>query len=186
MNIPAFTAEAALYKNSGYYRASQCKSFTRAVKPIWPAAEIIEVHGCNAGFIQVGEWPNAICVPDPNLTGTGSDDQGDGPSDNGGPTGTGTRPPKGAPRGSHACTPDDPSVKANPQSWEDCGKLNVGQDTSKSLHEAWCAEGGKMWCCVKTRANNTLSSCKSVHDGRIDLGGSIPIGGGITFKGVAI
>ena len=183
MNIPAFTAEASFYKTSGHYRTGPYISSAQAVSPLWPAAEVIEVHDCDAGFIKLGEWPNMSCIPDPDYTG-GNDDQGEGPPENGQPTGEGKRPPKRTPppRGSHYCTPDDPVVKANPDSFRDCGLKNVGQDISRSLHEAWCGPGDKMWCCEKRRANNSFS-CKSVHDPRIPLGGGIPIGGGIPLGG---
>ena len=49
-------------------------------------AEIIDVHGCSPGYLELGEGENTTCIGDPQFTGGGAGDPGGGPS---GPTGLG-------------------------------------------------------------------------------------------------
>jgi hypothetical protein len=99
LSIPAFTAEASLYKASGHYWTGQYSWSAQTVGPVWPTLEVIEVHDCSPGFIKLGEWPNMTCIADPDYPGSQGDDgsPGGGPADSGG--GGGKPPP---PR-SHLC-----------------------------------------------------------------------------------
>jgi hypothetical protein len=66
MNLPGFTAEAALYQTSGQYRAGRYATTLAAqmTRAIYPAREVIEVHSCRPGSSLVeyddGTWE---CLP---------------------------------------------------------------------------------------------------------------------------
>ena len=68
MNIPKFTAEAALYTKSGHYRTSRNGTnnlATRMMGVIQPA-EVITVHGCRPGHTLVDNEDGSFeCFPDP-------------------------------------------------------------------------------------------------------------------------
>jgi hypothetical protein len=185
MNMPSFTAEASLYKTSEHYRAVPYNPSAQSGSPIWPAAEVIEIHDCAPGFIKLGEGPNMICFPDPNLT--GGDDQGDGPPGDGGPTKGGEGPPrKPAPDGSKKC----PSKSTTDQDFLNCESNNRTEPKPNDfVYRPLCTSNGKVnWCCRVRRVNNSYEKCEKIPHGKIDipfedtipLGGvGTPLGGGI-------
>jgi hypothetical protein len=105
MTMPAFTAEASLYKTSWHYRTGRhtVNTSPRMLSPVWPAlreqeGEIIHVHGCPPGFRDIGGscWPIPLTEP-PIGGGGGGLPSGGGPSDGGGGSGEPPRPPKPKP-----------------------------------------------------------------------------------------
>jgi hypothetical protein len=135
MNIPAFTAEASLYKTSGHYRTGRHRinSSAQTGSPVRPAAreqegEIINVHGCPPGSIAVGEQPNITCVFIPGGGaggGNGGIPPGGGPEDGGPLGGGGQQPP---PLHFKVC---GPCVSKTPQDFA----LKVGQ---KHCYDMYC------------------------------------------------
>lgn len=106
MNMPGFTAVAALYKTSGHYQTNRNRINlpTQMVGTIY-AAEVIEVHGCRPGHTMVGTGDDFECFPDPLTEPPGGGEFPDpppvGPNDppGGGFSGTGGKksPPKKRP-----------------------------------------------------------------------------------------
>jgi hypothetical protein len=177
MNMPSFTAEASLYKTGEHYRSVPYNPSAQTVRPVWPAAEVIEIHDCAPGFIKLGEGPNTICFPDPNLT--GGDDQGPGPAD-GGPTKGGKGPP--------AKPPPDKSQKCTGESLTNQDALNCerknqtrsDQERNEIVYRPRCTKDNKVnWCCKVKYKNDSYEKCEKIPHGKIDLGGEIPLGGGI-------
>jgi hypothetical protein len=182
MNTPSFTAEASLYKTSRHYRSIPYNASAQSVSPVWPAAEVIEIHDCNPGFIKLGEWPNMTCIPDPNYT--GSDEQGDGPPEGGDPTKGGKGPQaKPAPKGSQKCT----GASLTDQDALNCESKNntrSDQERNEIVYRPMCTKDNKVnWCCKVKYKNESYEKCDKVPRGKIELGGGIPIGGGITLGG---
>lgn len=76
MPMPRFTAEAGLYQTSGQYRTGENKS-VYAIIPvldaIYPAMEVIEIHGCPSGWSDIGGscWPNPLTEPSGSGSGGG-------------------------------------------------------------------------------------------------------------------
>ena len=65
MNLPRFTAEAALFQTNGHYQTGR-KTINSLTRMINPAAETIEVFGCPPGSTMVGTPPDDwYCLPDP-------------------------------------------------------------------------------------------------------------------------
>ncbi|WHZ25535.1 MAG: hypothetical protein OJF51_000330 [Nitrospira sp.] len=92
MTMPRFTAEAALYKTTGHYQTNRntINLPYQMGGTIGPALGIsdegpIEVHACRAGFIQIGEGANMVCVDPADPFGTRGHDGGG--SGSGGPGG---------------------------------------------------------------------------------------------------
>jgi hypothetical protein len=109
MNMPKFTAVAALYQTSGQYRTGRRSDAihvaARMTEAIHPARDVIEVHGCAPGSYLVehsdGTW-ECWSNPDPWW---GSDGDGGGSPGAGGepfgdkpPRGGGGKPPKDKPK----------------------------------------------------------------------------------------
>ena len=99
MNMPGFTAVAALYKTSGHYQTDRNRINlpSQMVGTIY-AAEVIEVHGCRPGHLQLGEGEDMVCIDPLDPFGTGGHEVDDGVPTGGGPdsvpTGGGGVPPK--------------------------------------------------------------------------------------------
>jgi hypothetical protein len=148
MNMPSFTAEASLYKTSEHYSAVPYNPSAQSVSPVWPAAEVIEIHDCAPGFIKLGEGPNTICFPDPNLT--GGDDQGEGSPGNGGPTQGGD---KGGPQPRKCIASDFSSAEREGLARQAC--LNKFGNNAY----LWCIPQGfgrpTAHCCVKKANGRT-------------------------------
>jgi hypothetical protein len=121
MNMPRFTAEDSLYKTNGQYRTGRytINSSAQMVGPIWPAMEVIEVHGCPPGYVlwEAGEeWGCALVEPP---TGGGDSGAPGVPSDSGGGGGGGGgagKPPKRPPNK----PPKTPPKKYRPKSGQPC------------------------------------------------------------------
>jgi hypothetical protein len=163
MTIPAFTAEASLYKASGHNRTARYTVGPNArINPVRPAVreqegEVINVHSCPPGTDYGG-----TCFPPPSteppVDGGGADGwPPEGPSDGGGvPTDTGTKP-----KPAHFCDKSDfgGSITKSANAQADCFKW--GLDTGGPAGHAWCVptKQGKLWkwCCV-TRSNG-LTEC---------------------------
>jgi hypothetical protein len=165
MNMPSFTAEASLYKTNEHYRAVPYNPSAQTVSPVWPAAEVIDIHDCAPGFVKLGEGPNTICIPNPLLT--GGDGDGEGPPGNGGPTAGGNGGPK-----PHFCEPSDlGSTAALGDAVFACQK-----DRGKAAY-LWCVPRGSgrttAHCCVKNASSgrtscvplSSLSGTKAVSHG---------------------
>lgn len=85
MTMPRFTADASLYETSGQYRTGEDKSvyaITPVLGALYPAMEVIEIHGCPPGWSDIGGscWPDPLTEP----SGTGSGGGGGLPSEPGG------------------------------------------------------------------------------------------------------
>jgi len=175
MNMLRFTAEASLYKMSGHYHTGRhaINLPTQMISTIYPA-EVIEVYGCNPGFVPLGEGENMVCIPDPTLGGDGGPGDGGGPSDGerGGPArgGTGTgrgsgqhdrpprqprpRPVRKYPKNGNCSTDqlNDPRAKA-------CNLLTDSDIIAENpwFHAPLC-EGGKIKCC-RVDSNDNILTC---------------------------
>ena len=73
MQIPGFTAEYSLYRMSGHYQTDRhaIKSSRQMIRTVYAAetrgGEVINVHGCAPGYIEVGSGDDAFCTPGPDL-----------------------------------------------------------------------------------------------------------------------
>ena len=100
MNMPRFTAEAALYPTTGHYQTGRYAITlpTPMISGIYPARdEVIEVHSCAPGWTDYG----GTCLPDPLTEPSSGSGTPDVPG--GGGAGTGTsggpaKPPKPEPQ----------------------------------------------------------------------------------------
>lgn len=68
MSIPGFTAEASLYQTNGHYQTGVHANNIPAqtIGAIYPARdEVIEVHSCAPGWIDIGGscWPAPLTEP---------------------------------------------------------------------------------------------------------------------------
>ncbi len=184
MNFPRFNAEASLYKTSGHYQTNRnlIDLPTQMVSAIYPA-EVIEVHGCRPGLLQLGEGDDMVCI-DPSDPFPGSDG-GDGPGGGGpggGPTGGGTPPPKPPPHRPRPPRvprppPDEPHGKYTEAYANSCSEAQLNtpygsacndQGQSDLLHNrpiehhAICdSETGKIWCCKVGKKSGTILGCYS-------------------------
>ena len=115
MNIPGFTAEAALFQTNGHYQTGR-KTINSPTRMIHPAAETIEVFGCPPGFTMVGTPPEDwYCFPDP-LTEPGSGGGGGTPAgEGGGGFGGGTKPSKNRPKRPRPKKPTGPNRYYTPE-----------------------------------------------------------------------
>ena len=176
MNFPRFNAEASLYKTSGHYQTNRnlINLPTQMVGAIYPA-EVIEVHGCRPGLLQLGEGEDMVCIDPSDPYGQ---DGGDGPGvgvpggggPGGGPTGGGTAPPKRPPHG-----PRPPRGRFTAEDAVSCSveQLNTPRgsacvDQAESdltynrpvTHQAICDPvTGKISCCTVNLKNNRIRSC---------------------------
>ena len=179
MNFPRFNAEASLYKTSGFYQTNgNVTSLPTQMGSAIYAAEVIEVHGCRPGLVQLGEGDDMVCI-DPSDPFPGSDG-GDGPGGGGpggGPTGGGTappkrpphrppppRPPRVEPRGKY--TADDANSCSTEQLNTPLGSACVDQGNSDVLHNRPVEhhpicdrDTGKIWCCKVANKNNRILGC---------------------------
>jgi hypothetical protein len=183
MNFPRFNAEASLYKTSGRYQTNRnlINLPTQMGSAIYPA-EVIEVHGCRPGLLQLGEGDDMVCI-DPSDPFPGSDG-GDGPGiggPGGGPTGGGTAPPKRPPHRPRPPRPHEPHGKFTAEYGNSCSaaQLDTGLGTACSeqgnsdllhnrpiRHQTICEPDnafgtGKIWCCRVKNSNNTILGCYS-------------------------
>ncbi len=74
LNMPGFTARASLYRSSVQYQTDRQmnKSSAKRTGAVYPSEEmqgeeVIEVHGCAPGYIEVGSGSDAFCTPGPDL-----------------------------------------------------------------------------------------------------------------------
>ena len=155
MSIPAFTAEASLDRGMAHFQTSRNSTSLRTpiIGSIAPALGIsdegIEVHSCRAGYIQLGEGPNMVCVdpanPDPYRT-HGHEGPGETRLGAGEPTGRGRggKRPKPPKKDAFGCYPDQiQSDAAGP-----CVD-QIEQDVingAEHLHYVRCV-GKRMGCC---------------------------------------
>jgi hypothetical protein len=173
MNMVGFTAEAALYKTSGHYQTNRnlINLPTQIVGLIYPA-EVIEVHGCRPGHLQLGEGDDMVCIdPQDPFPGPGGGD-GPGVGPGAGPTGGGgtqARPPRRPrpPRPPHRkFTSNDANSCSPDQLNTSFGSACVDQLESDITHnrpinhEAICDSTGKISCC-RVAKNNDILSCAS-------------------------
>jgi hypothetical protein len=108
MKLLGFTAHVSLYTSSRHYRgaAPVANSPGKNAGAIYPAMdEVVEVYGCDPGFLELGEGPNMVCIPDPAWSdggggGGGRQGGGGGRQGGGGKRGKPSRPsrPEGPPR----------------------------------------------------------------------------------------
>ena len=121
MNMPGFTADATLYKTSGRYQTS--RNMINLPTQMIYAAEVIEVHGCRPGTLQLGEGEDMVCI-DPNDPWDGHDG-GEGPP-GGGPSGGG--PSQGGGGGTPPKRPPKPPPKEPPPKplpYRDCTENEI-------------------------------------------------------------
>lgn len=95
MAMPRFTAERSLYRTSGQYRTGEDKSvyaITPVLGALYPAMEVIEIHGCPPGWSDIGGscWPDPLTEPSSGGSGGGGmPGSGEGGLDGGGSGGGG-------------------------------------------------------------------------------------------------
>ncbi len=116
MNMPSFTAEAALCTTRGHYqmRRDAINLATQTGHTISLSLGIsdegpIEVHSCRPGLVQIGEGQNMVCVDPLDPFGTGGHLGGGFPGSGGGggggvPTDTGGDGDELPPVPTHGCT----------------------------------------------------------------------------------
>jgi hypothetical protein len=170
-----------LYKTSGHYRTGPHK-VAPVVSSIWPA-----VMDQGGEVIPVCEDPDDPRCWAPPLT-----EPPTGGGDDSGPPGRGLGdglPTKGgkplpkrisAPEGSRNCK----GKSTNDQNALNCESRNRSEpDPTDFVHRPLCTSTGEVkWCCKVRRVNNSYEHCQVIKPGPvIDLGGGIPIGGGIAF-----
>jgi len=174
MNFPRFNAEASLYKTSGHYQTN--RNLINLPSAVYPA-EVIEVHGCRPGLLQLGEGDDMVCI-DPADPFPGSDG-GDGPGGGGpggGPTGGATappkrpphrpRPPRVEPRGKF--TAEDATSCSTAQlntpygsACSDQGQSDLLHNRPTTHHPICDRDTGKIWCCKVANKSNTILGCYS-------------------------
>lgn len=177
MNVPRFTADAALYKTSGQYQTNRTliSLRTQMVSLIYPAAgEVIEVHGCRPGQFQLGEGDDMVCI-DPTDGHDVGDLPGDGPGHgpDAGPTSGDKgihKPPPRPPRPPHlnfskytdadrnSCSPEQlntPAVKKCVAALND-DILNNSPDA----HGTLCDSKGRIWCCQYDTHTTNIHLCE--------------------------
>ncbi len=169
MSMPAFTADATLYRTKGHYqtRRSATNLAPQAGHTVHLSLGIsdegpIEVHSCRAGYLQIGEGENMRCVDPTDPFGTRGHDGGGLPSggaDDGETTGGfDTETPY-----DQTCTPKElQSKEARP-----CiDKLNKDVKAGKRPHFLQCrTENGKriMECCQhNVRSGMIRRDCEEV------------------------
>ena len=151
MSLPAFTAEAALYKTSGHYRSGRntIKQMTGTMSPALARdEEIINVTSCGPGQLQLGEGENMVCINPNDPFGTGGNGGpadtgpggGDGPGSggNGGTKGQG-QDPKYANRhcSCHKCAPGGGDVDGK------CKSVCQNKDVFTGGEGLYCTKSGQ-------------------------------------------
>ncbi|MBC7936275.1 MAG: hypothetical protein H7Y86_13070 [Rhizobacter sp.] len=83
INLPGFINESALTGYSYYFKSPKRSLYYSGLKQpvVFSAAEqegeVIEVYGCNAGDIQLGEGANTVCINPDTFWNNGAYDFGD-------------------------------------------------------------------------------------------------------------
>jgi hypothetical protein len=177
MNMLRFTAEASLYKMSGHYHTGRhaINLPTQMISTIYPA-EVIEVYGCNPGFVPLGEGENMVCIPDPTLGGDGGPGDGGGPYDDGEPGGSRGGGTRGPGPGQHDRPPRQPRPRRKYPKDGNCSGAQLrtpegvacnkqtDDDLLKNrsiIHLALC-EDGKVKCCRVVDKTGDILSCTYV------------------------
>jgi hypothetical protein len=143
MLVPQFTADASVYRTARHYqlrvadrRGQMSPAMGRGVRAA--AAEEIEVFGCSPGFLELGEGPNMVCIPDPRIFGGGGGGGPVGPFDGGG---------DGGGNGSESGGKLDCNRPA--------GRIQV--DACNWRHE--CAGAKKMGACCQIKSRECRKAC---------------------------
>jgi hypothetical protein len=170
MKIPAFTAEASLYKTSGHYRTGRhmVTPTAQTVGLISPAAreqegEVIHIHSCPPGWTDYGGTCFPPPVTEPPVGGGGGEGTppGGGPDDDG-PGGGGDGEPYGTkkpPKGTHQCGFSENSWRNHFQASE----CVLDNQTAKKgeRYRLYCGQDDKIYCCHIDRKNNY--DCKEIQ-----------------------
>ena len=140
MNMPRFTAEAALYPTTGHYQTGRYAITlpTPMISGIYPARdEVIEVHSCAPGWTDYG----GTCFPDPLTEPSSGSGTPDVPG--GGGAGTGTsggpaKPPK-----------PEPQTPPHPKEGAACNAQLKGKDVFYEVLSGKYRKAGSSWSCCR-------------------------------------
>jgi hypothetical protein len=149
--MPQFTAEASLYRAGRHYRTCRSLGDIRSPSPttrvVHPAREmeeeVIHVHSCAPGWIDIGGscWPAPLTEPSSGGTGGGSGLPSGGGGSGGGGGGMGPGVPATETEERPICRPPlQQNPDYNPTICQEC----VG--VCDSTYPLTPCEGSKVWC----------------------------------------
>jgi hypothetical protein len=170
MTMPAFTAEASLYKTSGHYQSRSARqavnSSARRVSPIWPA-EVINVRDCRPGCEkwEADEMWGCVCFGGDG--GQSGDGAGRGEGGSGSPGGGGSTPPPPPPPPWYMSNLVDCETFPNNVTCHECGVTGPGTiDCTRcgcAIEDSECLEQAESNRLKHERCTKETDDCASTY-----------------------